>query len=182
MIKFIKKHWNNILFVGVIFFVLNTSTKEWLIKTLAFSPSVSSKEIVLRDYNWRLDGINTENIEFSDLKNKVIFVNFWATWCAPCRAEMPDIQMLVNKYKDKVAFVFVTQESEKEVVDFMKKYNYDLPVYHSVTSIPKELNTTNSIPNTYVINKKGKIVIHETGAVNWDSDTFFELMEALLKE
>lgn len=180
--KLIKKHWSNIVFVVAIILVLNPTTKEWLIKTVAFSPSVDTEKIVLENYRWQLEGLDGEKLDFSDLKGKVVFVNFWATWCPPCRAEMPAIQNLVDKYKDDIAFVFVTQESKEVVLPFMKKYKYDLPVYRSLTEVPNKLNTTNSIPSTYVISKKGEIIINETGAVNWDSKATFKIIENLLNK
>jgi len=182
MIKFLKKHKSNIIFIIVIVFIMMPTTKEWLIKTMSFSPSVNTEEIVLKDYQWSLKAINGELLNFSELKGKVVFVNFWATWCAPCRAEMPAIQALYTKYKDDVAFVFISQESKAEVLPFMEKYNYNLPIYSAATRIPNKLNTSNSIPNTYVISKKGKIVIHKTGAANWDSKATYKIMDTLIAE
>lgn len=182
MKQFIKKHWSNIIFVILIISLLNPSSKEWFIKTIAFSPSLDSKVVSLQNSSWELKGLNTDNINLADFSGKVVFVNFWATWCPPCRAEMPAIQNLYDTYKNEVVFLFVTNESLVKVEPFLKKYNYDLPVYNSLTKIPLELNTTNSIPATYIINKKGDIVLSKTGAANWDSSKSFQMIDNLLSE
>lgn len=182
MVKLIKKHGSNILFGIAIILLLNPTSKEWLIKTVSFSPSVNSSSAMVSDFDWKLKGVNTKDTSLESLKGKVVFVNFWATWCPPCRAEMPAIQNLYDKYKDEVAFVFVTNESFEVVHPFFEKYGYNLPVYNSNSHVPKELNTTDNIPATYVVNKNGEIVISETGAVKWDSDTTYEIIDALLLE
>ncbi|MDG1803614.1 TlpA disulfide reductase family protein [Flavicella sp.] len=182
MKQFVKKQWSNIIFVILIILLLNPSSKEWFIKTISFSPSLDSKVVAVQNASWELKGLNTDNINLADFSGKVVFVNFWATWCPPCRAEMPAIQNLYDAYKNEVVFLFVTNESLVKVEPFLKKYNYDLPVYNSLTRIPLELNTTNSIPATYIINKKGDIVLNKTGAANWDSSKSFQMIDALLSE
>ncbi len=149
---------------------------------MAFSPSESVSEEKIENYNWQLKGLNTKSLNFGKLKGKVVFVNFWATWCPPCRAELPMIQALYDDYKDKVAFVFVTSETAEEVNTFFYDYNYELPVYNSSSKIPQQLAKTNSIPATYIIDKKGRIRVDEVGAVDWNSEATRELIEQLLTE
>lgn len=179
---FFKKHWSNILFVLVVFLFIHPASKEVILRTIAFSPAESSKLEKLESYQWRLHGLNTDHLEFKTLQGKVIFVNFWATWCPPCRAEMPMIQDLYNAYKDDVSFVFVTNESKQEVAAFFQKYGYELPVYNSKTVIPGALSKTNSIPATYIIDKEGVIRVYEVGAVDWNSTKTRTLIENLLNE
>ena len=146
-------------------------------RQIAFSPSIETKSIEnINTYNWQLNGLNTESINFNELKNKVVFVNFWATWCPPCRAEMPMIQDLYNDYKDKIAFVFVTNENWETV----EKFYYNLPSYNSVSAPPAKFTETNSIPASYLIDKEGNILISKTGAANWNSDKVRNLLDDLL--
>lgn len=183
---FNKKNFSvsNILFVIAVAVMLYPPSREWVQRQLAFSPSVENVEDSekIDNYDWTLNGLNTEAINFSELKEKVIFVNFWATWCPPCRAEMPMIQKLYDDYKDKVAFIFVTSENWSTVEEFYKKNNYNLPSYNSVSSPPIEFTKTNSIPATYVLDKNGHILISKTGAADWDSKKVRELIDSLLKE
>ena len=178
----LKKHWSNIVLVFVVLLLINPSLKEWFLRTIAFSPSFNSEQEELSSYAWELHGLNTDNFSFDDAKGKVVFVNFWATWCPPCRAELPSIQNLYATYKDDVVFVFVTQEPKEVVVDFFEKNNYDLPVYNAASRIPAQFATTNSIPATYVLNKEGKIVLSKVGAADWDSDKTKDKINQLLSE
>lgn len=181
-----KKHltWSNILFIIVIFLMLYKPSRVWFTRQLSFSPSVSkvvnSKQIT--DYNWQLKGLNTTDVNFQNLKGKVIFVNFWATWCPPCIAEMPSVQEFYNDYKSKVAFVFITGDNWELVEEFYTKKGYDLPTYQSVTNYLKELPSVPSIPRTFVIDKKGYIRVDKSGAANWNSDSFRKEIDDLLQE
>lgn len=177
---------NLILFVILAIFIftpLRGIFQEFTSKIFSFSPSVEKVEsrMTLTSYNWKLKGLNTENYNFVNAKDKVVFVNFWATWCPPCRAEMPVIQNLYDNYKDKVEFIFVTNENKDVVEKFLKKNNYNLPIYNYLSSAPKEMQVS-SIPATYLINKKGVIVIHKVGAADWDNKKVFKLFDELLEE
>lgn len=183
---FNKKNFSasNIIFIIVVALLLYPPSREWLQRQIAFSPSVNAveKSEKIDTYNWGLKGLNTSAINFSELKGKVIFVNFWATWCPPCRAEMPMIQNLYDDYKDKVAFVFITNESWPTVEKFYKKNNYNLPSYNSVSAPPTKFTETNSIPATYLLDKEGNILISETGAADWDSDKVRALLDQLISK
>lgn len=191
MNTFIKKYINkktfstsNIIFIIVVALMLYPPSREWFMRQIAFSPSVNTIEDSekVNDYNWELHGLNTNNINFNQLENKVVFVNFWATWCPPCRAEMPMIQELYNVYKDKVAFVFVTNESWETVENFYSKNDYNLPSYNSTSSPPQIFTETNSIPASYLLDKNGNILISKTGAADWNSNKVRELLDKLLLE
>ena len=182
--KLNRKSISNIIFVIAIAILLYPPSREWFMRQIAFSPSIESSTEVekLDSYNWTLNGLNTDSLNFKELEGKVVFVNFWATWCPPCRAEMPMIQKLYNDYKDKITFVFVTSEDKSKVETFFDKNNYNLPAYNSVTVPPTKFTETNSIPATYLIDKKGNIRINETGAANWNSDKVRDLIDQLLLE
>ncbi len=173
---------SNIIFLIVAALLLYPPSREWFQRQIAFSPSVNTVEESekIDTYNWSLNGLNTEDIHFSDLKGKVVFVNFWATWCPPCRAEMPMIQKLYNDYKDRVAFVFVTNENWPTVKKFYSKNSYNLPTYNSISSPPNKFSETNSIPATYLLDKEGNILIKKTGAADWDSDKVRSLLDELI--
>ena len=185
--KISKSQRSNIIFViilGVLFFTpIGGQIKEFASKLLAFSPSVEDVEdrVVLDNYQWNLKGINTNDVNFNDARGKVVILNFWATWCPPCRAEMPSFQKLYDDYKDKVVFLFITNEGENKVNKFMKTNDYNLPSYNEYSSSPSVFDVS-SIPASYVINKNGAIVIDKVGAADWDSDKFRNLLDELLAE
>lgn len=181
---FTKKSFSNLLFIIVIGLLLYPPTREWGMRQIAFSPSVENNETAdtIKSYNWNLKGLNTETINFSEFEDKVIFVNFWATWCPPCRAEMPMIQDLYDDYKDKIAFVFVTTENWNTVSAFFNKNGYDLPAYNSISNPPQKFTETNSIPATYLLDKDGTILISKVGAADWNSSKVRKLLDELINK
>lgn len=181
-LKINRKSISNIVFVVAIALMLYPPSREWFMRQIAFAPSVENVEDSekIDSYNWQLNGLNVDNINFKEFENKVIFVNFWATWCPPCRAEMPMIQELYNDYKDKVSFVFVTNESWETVEKFYLKNAYDLPSYNSKSLPPNKFTETNSIPASYLIDKNGNILISKTGSANWNSQKVRNLLDELI--
>src|SRR5690606_23343132 len=120
---------------------------------------------VLSDYQWNLYTLSGEKATFEEARGEVVVLNFWATWCPPCVAEMPSFQKLYDSYGHKVKFYFVSQEEEEPLKNFLEKRSYDLPVYRSVSRMPEKL-VSNSLPTTFVISKSGEIVMHKTGAAD----------------
>ena len=152
-------------------------------RLVSFSPSEKSEEEreILQDYNWNLKQLNADEVNFSQSKGKIVIVNFWATWCPPCVAEMPSFQKLYNDYGTKVDFYFVTSEKVEKIEKFMVKNGYNLPIYFE-TSAPPKLMESNILPTTYLISKSGKIVIDEEGTADWYSTKMRDLIEKLLSE
>jgi len=185
--KFDKKKISNLIFVVILllFFIPNTRGMMQIVLTRIFSFSPSVVEVDERHpidgYNWKLHGVNTDSFDFNNAQGKVVLVNFWATWCPPCIAEMPSLQKLYTDYKDKVVFLFVTTDDDKKLNKFMTAKEYDFPVYRSLSNYPKPF-VSKSIPATYLIDKKGTIVIHKTGAANWNSSTVRKMLDDLIKE
>jgi len=184
-----KSQRSNLIFFGILAIIFFTPLRGYIqeyvgkAKMLLISPSVedSGSRVVVSNYLWNLKGINTSDYNFENAKGKVVFLNFWATWCPPCRAEMPSIQKLFDDYKDKVEFVFITNENPEKVIPFLKKNNYSLPSYNQYTREPNEFKVS-SIPATYLINKKGEIVIHSVGSSDWNSKKIRTLLDKLLSE
>ena len=94
---------------------------------------------------------------------------------------MPSLQALYNDYNDKVVFLFVTSDNFKTVEQFKTKKGFDFLVFNPLNEIPDELKT-GSIPRTFVINKQGEIVVDESGAIDWNSETVRNQLDNLLSE
>src|SRR5690606_32895049 len=113
-------------------------------------------------------------IELSDQKGKVVFINFWATWCPPCIAEMPSINKLHSEMKgnDKIEFMMVDVDNNRSKSEkFMKKRNFDLPVFTPASSIPTSY-MSGAIPTTLVLNKYGKVVFKHEGMGDFSNEEF----------
>lgn len=187
MIPFLKKNWSNILFFAFLALLIIPQTRMpiqvFVQRLISFSPSEKKEENreTLEDYNWNLIQLNAENVNFSRSKGEVTLVNFWATWCPPCVAEMPSFQKLYDDYGDRVDFYFVTSEKPEKVNGFMNKNGYSLPIFLQSFKAPDALES-NALPTTYLISKSGAIVIDETGAADWNSKKMRTLLDELLVE
>jgi len=140
------------------------------------------KEII--DYSFKIKSMDGKVVELSKFKDKVIFINIWATWCPPCRAEMPSIQALYDKVKDNENIVFVMLSMDREgdenkIKKFISKKSYDFPTYLPASQVPDVLRSP-SIPTTFVVDKTGKIVSKKVGMAKYDTKSFenFLLKEA----
>lgn len=185
--KITKSQRNNVILVVIILIMVIPQTRQplqiLLHKGLAlFSPSIvePDKRHRLTNYHWQLVDENGMAYNFNGAKGKVVVVNFWATWCPPCIAEMPSLEKLYHQYKEEVVFLFVSNEEREIISNFKKKNDYDFLVYSSLTSNP-ELFDTSSIPRTYIIDKEGNIAIDKSGAADWNSDSVKRLLDDLLK-
>jgi len=186
MTKSKKGRISNIVFVVILLLLIIPQTRKpiqiALHKGLALiSPSVNteddSREI---HYNsWQLQDIKGNTVNFKDYKGKVVLINFWATWCPPCIAEMPNLEKLHEDYKDKVVFLFVSNEKNKVINTFLTQHKYSFNVFIPLENAPEF--EVSSIPRTLLINKEGKIIIDKEGAANWNSQKVKETLDDLLK-
>lgn len=145
-------------------------------------PAIKDKETSaqLTNYNWDLRDGNNVAYNFREAKGKVVLINFWATWCPPCIAEMPSMQKLYDDYNDKITFLFVTNETLDVINPFLEKHQYTFEAYRPESHYPAQFDVA-SIPRTFLIDKEGRIIIDKSGAANWNSDTVRSTIDSLLK-
>ncbi len=183
----IKKNWSNILFVILIILFIIPQTRFHLQVTInqlfSFSPSIESENDLkkLENYNWQLINQDGKSVNLNASKGRVTLINFWASWCGPCVAEMPSLQKAYNQHKDKVDFYFVARDEAKLVEAFLKKEKYNVPVYYEKQN-PPNLLKGKQLPTTYLIDKNGNIWIEKTGAADWNSDKINDLIIKLTRE
>ena len=132
------------------------------------------------DYNFRLKSVNGNDIHFEDLKGKVVFMNFWATWCPPCLAEMPDIHDLYESLDtEQVEFVMISRDKEfGRAKKYVENKGYTFPIYQQIDRLPGVFSM-NGIPTTFVISKNGKIALKKTGIATYNTTEFKEYLRAL---
>ncbi len=134
-------------------------------------------------YDFTVTGVDGSTLDFKTLKGKVIFINMWATWCAPCVAEMPSIEDMYGNYKDNpnVVFALISFDKDpKKAEKFVGKKGYTLPIYFpNATQIPK-VYESRGIPTTFVIDKEGYISYKKIGMANYNSKSFAKMMDELI--
>lgn len=140
--------------------------------------SASLEEV---DWNWQLRDLEGNFIKLADLRGEPLLINLWATWCPPCRAELPSIEKLHRDYGNEVKFLLISGESSETLRRWTKDKSYELPFYRSAISSPQVLSST-SIPATFVIDREGNIRIIHKGAANWNSGKIRNLLDELIAE
>ncbi len=141
-------------------------------------------EAPMFDYNFTIKDLEGQRVSFESFKGKVVFLNLWATWCGPCRAEMPGIQKLYDKVDhDKIVFVMLSLDPD-EALEQVKKYlsarKFTFPAYMPSGNLSKQLNVP-SIPTTFIISPQGKIERKEIGAMQYDTEDFKKFLEGLVE-
>jgi thiol-disulfide isomerase/thioredoxin len=187
-----KKNIINALFVGfLLVLIFVPSAKALMIRGLMeiglFSPGVEMPtKTALASGVKDLSGIKFKDasgniVDLGTLKDKVVFLNFWATWCPPCLAEMPSVNKLYEQFKDDKDVVFIMVDADSDLAKskkYMDKKGYRLPLYQVASNIP-EVIFKGSLPTTVVFDKKGRISYNEAGAANYASDKFIEFIKQL---
>lgn len=166
-----------IALVAVVFLFpsVQTKLKELFLPVAAIESAVTLKD---EDYDVQLKGINVPSTNLKNLKgNKLVFLNFWGTWCAPCREEWPTIQDLYEARKDKIDFVLIAmQDKEEDVVKFMKEKGYTAPVYIAQSPVSKNI-LPKSFPTTFLLDKNGRILMKEDASKDWNSKSVNDFID-----
>lgn len=179
-----------IMTLFLVLVLVNPSIKagvmQGLMKVGLFQPAmpeeVSAESNMAPDMAF-MDG-EGKTFTLSSLRGKVVFLNFWATWCPPCRAEMPSINTLYEQFKNDKNVVFLTVDTDgnyKKAKSFLNKKQYSLPLYVADSQIPGEL-LGRSIPTTVIINKKGQIAYRQEGAADYGNKRFIEYFGGFIRK
>ncbi|MEQ8364955.1 MAG: TlpA disulfide reductase family protein [Cyclobacteriaceae bacterium] len=187
IIKFLKPWAGAVLIVVALHFTGLLSSISFLAQSAILKTGLmnASAEMVKEDINFNYDfqvkDLNGNRLDFTQFKNKVVFLNLWATWCGPCRAEMPTIQKLYEKMKDNpnVAFVMLSIDKDKDlpkVIRYLNDKDYTFNGYMPSGYLTEQLNVP-SIPTTFVISKEGKILTKEVGTTNFNTTRFYKFLK-----
>lgn len=160
--------------------VISTIKRITLIPPLGLNSS-SNEKLSEADYQWSFQEMNGKFTNLEQLKGEVIFLNFWATWCPPCIAELPSIEKLHEKYGDRIKIVLISQENPQTVTSFLKKNGYTFPTYISDGSVPG-IFKSKSIPTSFLISPDGRIVLKKKGAAKWNSRKVQRMIDKMIAE
>jgi thiol-disulfide isomerase/thioredoxin len=114
---------------------------------------------------FKLTGLDGKPVTLADSKGKVILLNFWATWCGPCRAEIPDLVELQNKYKDRLQILglVVDDDDQDAIKDFVEKFGINYPVAIATNDIRMQYGGIAALPTSFVLDAEGRIVQKHEG-------------------
>ena len=190
--------WGIIITIGLILYLGGWHTEvigfaqRILLSTHIIQPKIADAEIQsykdvianfeTANYNFYLSDENGTTVSLADFKGKTIFMNYWATWCPPCIAEMPNIQALfedmthTNETRQEIVFMMISLDADsKKALDFVERKGYSMPVYFTKSQKPS-IYDTSVVPTTYVINSDGYIVMKKRGMAQYNTRRFKDFL------
>ena len=186
----LKKRGLSILFYALlIIFIVSPSAKSWLLEQLIsiglFNASIGKTESLNKisaniDFTY-LDGEGNK-LTIASLKGKIVIINFWASWCPPCRAEMPSLEGLYKKLRgdDRFVFLFINEDENKtKSAVYLDKNNFIIPVYSRSGEISSAV-FSGTLPTTIVLDKSLKVVFKYEGMAGYNTDKFIQQLKELL--
>jgi len=182
----IRKNGISLLFFGLLVLVIvNPGAKSWILKQLVsiglFNAEIK-KEKSNDSVSFSFVSAEGKRATEDNLKGKVVFINFWASWCPPCRAEMSSINELYKKLKDDERFVFLLvneDDDRSEAKEYLERNHFTLPVYYREGIVSDKI-FKGTLPTTLVIDKESKIVMKHEGIGGYDTDSFLQQLKSLL--
>ena len=174
----------SIILVGVIAVALGIYSLYQL-QGKSDSPATQPLVVVGRPApDFALPGLDGKIVRLSDFKGKVVFLNIWATWCSPCREEMPSMEKLYQQMKGQpfeILAVSIDILGAKAVAPFMSELNLTFPALLDPQGSVRQLYGATGVPETFIVDKNGIIAVKVIGARNWASadavKTFQELAQ-----
>lgn len=130
-------------------------------------------------------GLTGPPLRLNDFKGKVVFLNFWATWCPPCKEEMPSMERLYQRFKDQgfvVLAISIDAEGAQVVTPFVKEHKLTYPIGLDPKMELALKYEVRGLPTSFLVNKKGNLAALAVGPRQWDSEAAHALIEFLLKQ
>jgi thiol-disulfide isomerase/thioredoxin len=151
-----------------------------LIKPKLQIPDLTNQKF---DYRGQFKDLEGNMVDLQDYRGKVLFINLWASWCGPCRAEMPHISELYKKVKDQPNLEFLMigiDQDFRKSQEFMEGKTWKFPVVHASFGLNSSLQSE-SIPTTMVVNQEGKITFYQEGMSNFNTEDFRQFLISQVK-
>ena len=149
------------------------------------APSLEDMEVTTIDFESNMlqfTDLDNNIFTIQDFKGKNLFINYWATWCNPCLAEMPYMAELYEKYnnEENIVFLFLSREKLKTIKNYIPKDEslQKLPIYKIITD--DEFFATSGIPTTFIINSSGEVLVKDLGTAFWNDESVFKFIDSLI--
>lgn len=132
-------------------------------------------------YDWGFKALGGQEVRFSEFRGRVVFLSFWATWCLPCRKEMPHIEALRDALSDEDFRIVLLSDEDSDVVkSFVGQNDIGLPVYLLREGVPAAL-WTSTVPTSFLVGCNGKILLRQIGAADWSAPQSVRRFESALE-
>jgi thiol-disulfide isomerase/thioredoxin len=166
--------------------IINSLVIGWLMLGLPFFVDAQTDSAALVKVGQQVPAFtianSTKSVDMAQLKGKVVWINFFATWCGPCRDELPELQKVYQRLQANPKFellVIGRQHTQAEIDAFAKSTGLVLPFYPDPTRAVFNLFATSQIPRNIIIDAKGNIIFSESG---YEPESFQKLVELVDKE
>jgi len=159
-----------------------TAEEERLIQLLYASVGVQRINPPFEAKDFTLEDLRGSMVSLKDFQGKIVFLNFWGSWCGPCRDEMPAMELLWQIFQDDdfVILAVDVRERRDEVSSFIEKNDYTFPVLLDLWGKVENIYSIRAYPTTFLIDGEGKVVGKALGARKWASKDSFDLIKYLL--
>ncbi len=155
-----------------------------LVLALLAAGPLQAKEVSGPAPDFTLKTLDGKNIKLSELSGNVVMINFWATWCPPCRVEMPKLNDLYNKYKD-LGFVLLgvnVEQQEQPPRNFLRKRPVDFPILMDKGNDVSKLYDVVAMPTTVLVDRSGNMRYLHQGYKEGDEKIYKKMIKQLLRE
>lgn len=134
--------------------------------------------------NITLQGLDGEPTSLSSYRGNVVFLNFWATWCGPCRSEMPSMEKLhIAMSSDNFKIIAVDlSETSDQVAEFVEELGLTFPILLDESGMYGTIYDVKRIPTTYLLDKEGRFIARYIGPRDWNTESFIALVRKLIDE
>jgi thiol-disulfide isomerase/thioredoxin len=151
------------------------------------APSTEDMKVTTIDFESNMlqfTDLDNNIFNIQDFEGKNLFINYWATWCNPCLAEMPYMAELYEKYQNNedIIFLYLSREELKTIKNYIPKDEslQNLPIFKIITD--DEFFATSGIPTTFIVNSKGQVVVKDVGSAFWNDQSVFKFIDQLIEE
>lgn len=188
--KWLRKAGNFLFFGLLLLLLFNSSAKAWLLQQFMavglFQAEMKTEAPVSllpaseNAFSFREESGAIRST--ADLKGKVVFIHFWATWCPPCLAEMPSLNALYNQFREdeNLVFLFINEDEDSaKAKAFLQRKGYAMPLVTRAGNLPATI-FSGTLPTTIVLNKEGRVVFRHEGLAMYNSAAFIHQLKALL--
>lgn len=190
LISFLREHGFTVVFwLIIVLLIVSPDAKAWalrqIMKTGIFNAKIEEQASDLKQIHDFSYSDEQGNVFSTDsLRGKVVFINFWASWCPPCRAEFPSIQTLYERFKahPQVVFIMINQDDDMSAgKSYLQNERLSVPIHRLNGPLSNEIYT-GSLPTTLVFAKDGSIRFKHEGFANYAASNFIAQIERLIKE